>query len=342
MTTPPNNKNMRILVIKMSSLGDLFHALPAVHAVRRYDNAAVDWVTQPEYREIVECFTDVDHVFAYPRRRFLTRAVPFIRRLREHSYDLVLDFQGLLKSAMVLSWARGARKIGPSYQREGARLLYGEVAGSYNKNRHAVEEALDIARHLGVKADAPVFPVRFPPYKTDAPHPRIALIPCSRWPTKNWPAEHFQALAHQLQQLLHASVFILGAQQDRPTCDRIAQALDAPVYNMAGQTSLTVMGGLLQQMDLAVSVDSGPMHMAAAAGTPVLALFGPTDPVRTGPYGQEHRVLNAPRTPCWPCRKRTCPVCRQAMRELTPEMVFEASRAMLDHAGRPSPEGLAP
>jgi lipopolysaccharide heptosyltransferase II len=242
----------------------------------------------------------------------------FLRELRKQRYDLILDFQGLMKSALVARAARGDRRIGPSYEREGARLLYSETAGTRNKNRHAVEEALDFARHLGLSLPAspmelstPAQPanrqlLRFPEPHVTAGHPRIAVMPCSRWITKNWPVERFAEVCLKLQEQRQASFYIFGAREDREPCAVIARALGFAADNLCGQTDLPLMGGYLAKMDLALCVDSGPMHMAAALGTPVVAVFGSTDPLRTGPYGAQHRIVTLPGLSCRPCRSREC------------------------------------
>ena len=296
----------RILVIKMSSLGDLFHALPAVRALKAGLHATVDWVVQPEYTELARCFTDVDRVIVFPRRGFWKGLAGFARTLREREYDLVIDLQGLAKSAFVARLARGRRRIGPSFHREGAHLLYGEVAGVRNKERHAVEEVLDVVRHLGLEAHAPVFPVSFPKKTLVEPSPRVALVPCSRWITKNWPAERFAEVGLELRKLAGATIFLIGSKADVEACRGIESRIGRDVVNTAGATSLAEMGSLLQEMDLVITVDSGPMHVAAAVGRPVLALFGATDPKRTGPYGSQHRILVSPSASCRPCLSGSC------------------------------------
>lgn len=275
----------------MSSLGDLFHALPAVHALKVGLGAEVDWVVNDLYVDLVRAFTDVDQVIAFPRRRLAAGLRDFRCALRARSYDLVIDLQGLLKSALVAKWARGARRIGPSFQREGARLFYDEVAGPRNKNRHAVEECLDVVRHLGLPVPPPSFPVRFPTVAVTGSRPRVALLPCSRQTRKNWAPARFVEVARALRDQRGASLHLLGGPADRATCTAIAAGVGPGLTDWCGRTSLLEMGGLLREMDLLVTVDSGPMHVAAAVGTPVVAVFGPTHPVRTGPYGDAHLVV---------------------------------------------------
>jgi len=294
---------MRILIIKLSSLGDLFHALPAVHNLKQGLGATVDWVTTTGYVDLVRCFDDVDNVIGFPRKGFLRNLRDFSAQLRAERYDLIIDLQGLLKSAVVTRIARGKRRIGPSFHREGSRLFYRSVAGPRDRTRHAVIENLDIIRHLELEELPPTFHVTFPEDTAPAARPRVAICPASRWQSKNWPIDRFIEVAKELQ--AEASIALLGSPEDVEACRQIEEALDAPCRNLAGKTSLPEMGGILQSMDLLIANDSGPVHMAAAAGTPALAIFGPTDPKRCGPFGDGHRVLETP-YPCRPCRRRSC------------------------------------
>ena len=322
---------MQILVVKLSSLGDLFHALPAVHALRQGLGASVDWVTHTGYVEIVKNFTDVRRVIGFSRREWARESRTFLRELRRERYDLIVDLQGLTKSALVGWLARGPRRIGPSYHRELSRFFYNEVAGHRDKNRHAVEEALDVVRHLGLPFPAtPEFPVAFPKQEFSAARPHIALAPCSRWETKNWPAARFAAVARELREKTGATFFLVGAPEDRPVCDEIAASLGAGAVNLCGQTSLAELGGVMQEMDLALTVDSGPMHIAAAVGVPVVALFGPTDPRRTGPFGPQHRVVAVPVRDCALCFRDRCKRGDLAcMDRITPDRVVAAALELL-------------
>jgi heptosyltransferase-1 len=320
---------MQILVVKLSSVGDLFHALPTVRALKRGLEAEVDWAVQSDYADVVSAFTDVREVIGIPRRNWAGRTSEALAALRARRYDWILDLQGLLKSAAVAALARGGRRIGPSYHREGARFLYSAVAGPRNKNRHAVDECLDMARFLGVEVGTPEFPVRFPAANRAEPHPRVAVLPSSRWPTKNWPAERFVRTIRLLREKRAVSVFLLGSSADVDLCGRIAGDLGAGVADLAGQLALPRTGGLLGEMDLLIANDSGPVHMAAAVGTPTLVVFGPTEPLRTGPYGVGHRVLSA-ELPCRPCYSRVCRRGDLACLSLvTPEQVAQAADEML-------------
>ncbi len=289
-----NSPQTRILIIKLSSLGDLFHALPTAHALKEGLNAKIDWVTQPEYVELVRCFADVERVIEFPRHDLPGNLPTFLRDLRNTRYDLVIDLQGLMKSAVITAAARGDRKIGPSGAREGSHLFYHEQAGKKNKQRHAVEELYDAVRHLELSVPTKAqFPVQFPTGPNLGPGLQVALCPCSRAAGKDWPAERFVETTRQIQNEFNATIHLVGSPSDRALCQQIADAVGPHAINHAGSTTLIELGSLLQQMDLLLTVDSGPMHMAAAISTPTLALFGPTSPLRTGPYGNQNRVIES-------------------------------------------------
>ncbi len=296
---------MRILIIKLSSLGDLFHALPAVHVLKTGLEAEIDWIVNRDYVELVKHFDDVSRVIPFHRHGFFSHLKEFRAELWREEYDYVIDLQGLLKSALVTRMARARLRIGPSFHREGSRLFYSAVAGKVNRDRHAVEQNLDVARYLGLQVGEPRFPITFPMRDVIQEQPRVALLPFSRWPTKNWPAKCFVELGKRLKEVSGASLFLLGGKEDAGPCAEIAQALGGDVENLAGKLSLVETGGLLEKMNLLVANDSGPLHMAAALGIPVIAVLGPTDPVRTGPFGQLDNVASV-NLDCRPCFSRTC------------------------------------
>lgn len=283
---------MRILIVKTSSLGDLFHALPAVHLLKTGLNADIDWVVNSGYVPLVKCFTDVSRVIPFPRNNVHGNLKSFLADLRKEKYDLVVDMQGLMKSALIARTARSHKRIGPSFHREFAYLFYDHVAAERNKERHAVDENLDVLRFLNLPIAPVEFPVKFPKSSIINHQSKILLSPCSRHAAKNWPVERFAAVGKALHEKNGAMLYISGVPDDAAACKKLEELLPpGSAHNLCGKTSLVELGGVLQSMDLVITVDSGPMHMAAATGTPTLAIFGPTDPLRVGPFGPQHRVL---------------------------------------------------
>lgn len=298
---------MRILVVKLSSLGDILHVLPAVHAVKASTGAAVDWVVHPEFASIVRCFSDVDNVITFPRHAILNNLAGAVRELRKTKYDMVVDLHGLLKSAVVARLAKAKRRIGPSYSREMSWLFYGERAGRMNRDRHAVDQALDTVKYLGFpiperKFEPELF--KLPPSPL-ADGKFIAFAPVSRWATKNWPAAKFAETAAILAKT-HPGyrMLVLGSKADKEVGDEIAKA-SPMVENLCGRTTIGESLSILSRCDLLVANDTGPVHMAVAVGTKCLVVFGPTRPNWTGPYGDGHEIAMLD-LPCQPCMKRKC------------------------------------
>jgi len=290
---------MRLLVVKLSSLGDLVHAMPAIERVRQGCGAtSFDWVTQPEYENLVRCVDGVERVIPFPRRNFLTGFGAFRRQLRMREYDLVVDFQGLWKSAIATrsaKLAKGGRRIGPSFAREGCRVMYHQCAPGTSE-RHAVERCLDIPLHLGFGD----LPIEFPFVPPTVPEPAgripVAIFPKSRWLAKNWPLEYLAVLSKRLLERDGVHLHFLGGPKDSDVCEALVLELGTErATNHAGTTPLPQLLGTIARMRLLIGNDSGPLHLAAAVGTPVLAFYGPTDPARTGPWGEATTVLEAPR-----------------------------------------------
>lgn len=289
----------RVLVVKLSALGDLFHAMPVIHLLKTHYGCEVDWVTQPEYAELAACHRDVDRVIAFPRKGGLSAWRRFAKELREQHYDLVLDLQGLFKSGVVLGLSRATRKIAPSSPREGAAWFAREVPRSAADSPHALDRLLDTLRHLELPTGPLAWPLDFPPADPlPGRRPRLAVAPKSRWPAKDWPLERFADALRRLRAASDVDVVVIGGPDDHDAGETLVQALNRErVWNLCGKTPLIHLGSQLREVDCLLCNDSGPMHFAAAVGTPLVALFGPTDPEKTGPWGGGHTVLRPPPGP---------------------------------------------
>ena len=326
---------MRVLAVKLSSLGDILHVLPAVQALKEQTGAELDWVVHPEFAPLVRCFACVSEVLTFPRRHLRRDLGAALRALRARKYDLVVDFHGLMKSALVTALARGARKVGPSYSRELSWLLYPERAGKMHRDCHAAEQAFDTLDYLGLhRPERPLSAEDFilPAPPAIAPgRPLVAFAPVSRWESKNWPAENFARLAERAAaEWPDATFAVVGGRGDFAVGETIAAAPGTAgrVANLCGKTSVAESMALLAKCDLLVANDTGPVHMAAAVGTPCLVLFGPTRPDWTGPFGEGHRILSKD-LPCRPCLRRRCPRgTGECLASITPEEVLEAMRQM--------------
>ena len=319
----------RILVIKLSSLGDIAHALPAVRALKERTGAELDWVVQPEYAPLLACCPDVERTIEFPRRDFLRGFWSFLRELRRAEYDAVVDLQGLMKSALAARLARGRSRVGPAWAREGAPWLYdARPAKTAGPRRHAVDELMDVVQLIAPGAATPPEPkLVFPEAASDGdPGPHVALAPFSRWDTKNWPAEKFAELGRRLATEMGCRIRIVGGRENAAAGEALASQIGEGARNLCGKTDLPGLCALLKGMDLLVTVDSGPMHWADALGVPLVAIFGATDPARTGPYRQLGHVVAEDGLDCRPCHSRTCARGDLAcLRSLDVETVLQAA-----------------
>jgi lipopolysaccharide heptosyltransferase I len=343
---------MNILIIKLSALGDVVQAVPVFEALRqRYPTARISWVVDEEVAELLQHYPGLDGVLVCRRRLWAKRlreppawpvlameVLGFCRQLRRRHYDVVIDLQGLLKSGLLLGVTRGGRKLGFDRTREGSWLFLNEKLQPYDPDRHAVERYLDVAGYLGAEVSSvrfqdpwtaeeqPSFASRLEQITAGSKGPLIVCHPIGRWPTKLWPADRFARLTRRLAEEVEATVVFTGSARDRGRIQAIVQqGANDRLLNRAGATSLRELAYLYKHAALLVAVDSGPMHLAAALGTPVVALFGPTAPWRTGPYGSGHAILWAG-LDCSPCFKREC----QSGECMAAISVDEVMRAVLD------------
>ena len=301
---------------------------------------------------------------AAPLREMLS----FFRELRRRPYDLVIDFHGLLKSAAIVLISGGKRKLGYDSLQELSGLFYNEKIPE-DLGKHAVDRYLDFVRYLAQSREGrneaclkgpPEFTIAVGeedhrrveallaehaelllPAKTDRPDEAerergfVAVNPVAFWETKLWEDEKFAELGDRLREELGIGVVLTG--REAGPLERIRGRMRTKAVNLGGQTTLRELACLYRQASLLVTTDSGPMHLAAAMGTPVVALFGPTDPARTGPYGPGHCVIRRELS-CAPCLRKRCDLPR-CMKEISVEEVFEAVREMLAAPKRPAMTG---
>lgn len=319
----------KILIIKLSAIGDVVQALPALEAIKRtFPASSITWVVEEAAAGILEGHPLIDTVLVsgrkswvrlleHPRtfREGILKIVAFFRALRAIRYDIAIDLQGLFKSGILIGLARAERKIGFDGSRELSSFFLNERLPAYDKDKHALERYLDIARYLGARevSSSCTLPIgrELPAMQqrlSDAGlmrKPLIVINPVARWETKLWPERNFAELADRLIAEKQATIIFTGSRADHATVSRILKRMKGHAVNWAGETTLKELAALTSLADLFVTTDTGPMHVAAAANAKVLALFGPTAPWRTGPYGPSNIVVRA-ELECSPCFKRKC------------------------------------
>jgi len=341
---------VKILIVKLSAVGDVIHTLPSLAALRRrFPQAHISWVVEEAASDLLRNHPCLDELIISGRKRWinelkkgkyskvLKEARRFLSDLRSRRYDLVIDFHGLFKSA-VLAWLSGAsRRLGYDSMQELSGLFYTEKIPE-DLSRHAVDRYLDFPRHLGADVKQPEFFLDisapqhrhidqlFEEFHLVGQKNLIAINTVALWDTKLWDDEKFARLGDRISRELKAAVVFTGS--DPAPMKNILSRMNEPAVNLGGRTSLRELAHLYQRARLLITTDSGPMHLAAAVGTPVVALFGPTDPARTGPYGKGHRVLRKD-LECSPCLRKSCKT-RSCMHNISADEVFDAVRGILE------------
>ena len=317
----------RTLIIKPSSMGDIVQALPVLTALKEaHPDAHVSWLVASGLADLVEDHPRLEEVILFDRRRFgrAGRSVgatldflAFLKGLRQKRFTTVLDLQGLFRSGLAALATGAPNRVGFREAREMAPLFYTSEVALAREEVHAVDRYLAVARHVGLAAPKATdhLPVseaarsaarrRLEEAGLQKGAPYAVVCAYARWETKRWPAERFAEVADRLYERVGARSVLVGGEAAIPAGRTISGRAKHPPIDLTNRTTLKQLVAVIAEARVLVSDDSGPMHIAAAMGIPVVAVFGPTNPRRTGPHGTGHRVL-AGRAPCSPCYRRQC------------------------------------
>ncbi len=290
-----------ILIIKPSSFGDIIHGLQAAQSIRRQlPGCRISWVVREIFYPLVRSCEAVDECFIFNRHRWLTGFGKLLWEVRREPFDVVLDMQGLARSGLIALAARADRKIGRFDARELSALACRErielPAGG--KGSHAVEILFQFLPAIGcepmihgpLEFRHPVIRCFDPELLEGGP---LVIFPDSRRPEKQWP--YFDGLVVALLEEFPDTPIVLAGSSE--ISGNFAPSRDGRLRNLIGLTAIDELIPVVSKARLVIANDSGPMHLAAAIGTPVLALFGPTDPERYGPFPLikvTNQVLSAP------------------------------------------------
>jgi heptosyltransferase-1 len=281
----------RFLVVRLGSLGDLVHALPAVSAIRRaHPDAEIDWLVDAVHRDFLALVPVISSIVVL-RDRTVAAWLETRRLLRTREYDLAIDFQGLLKSAALARLSGARRVIGfdRGSLRESAAAPFYTERTEVGEGRHVIEKNLRLAAALGAKTDA----VEFPLARHDSPAMTtlraqgvgdyVVINPGAAWPNKRWPPESFGHLARILRDRDALRSIVLWGPDELAIAQAVVASSDGAAI-VAPETKMPDLVAMARQTRLFVSGDTGPLHIAAAVGAPVVGLFGPTNPKRNGPW----------------------------------------------------------
>lgn len=349
------SESPRILIVRLSALGDIVHALPVLSALRRrFPAASIDWLVEEAYAPILTLATGLDRRVVVRARSGTADAqavwfggatgyVRAVRHLRRQHYDVALDLQGLIKSAV---WARlsGASRVigfGREHLREPqAAALYTETASPPSSARHVIQKNLTLAVALGAAST----PVELPLAATESPAVAdaiaraggvgryIVINPGAAWPNKRWPADRFGVLAASVAERTGLRTLVTWGPAERDLAEAVCRAAGGHA-EPAPPTTIGDLAVLVRDAAVMISGDTGPLHIAAAMGTPLVGLYGPTWPDRNGPWNPADEVISRAGT-CECHHKRRCLRGRPCIDEITLGEVMSAVERRLASGGR--------
>lgn len=290
----------RLLIVRLGALGDVIHGIPAAAALReRFPDARIHWVVDPRYVPLLALVSAVDRTIPVDTRR-VREMLAAVRAFRRARYDAAIDMQGLLKSAILARVSGAARTLGfaAAHLREpAARYFYGETVDP-GSARHVVAKNLALAAALGASTPRLAFPLEIPSSvaaeraEAAAGSGGYALLnPGAAWPNKRWPPDRFGAVAASLRDRYAMRTQVLWGPGEETLAAAVAAAADGAA-DVAPPTTIPDLVALASRARLMLSGDTGPLHVAGAVGTPLVALFGPTWPDRNGPWSAADVTLS--------------------------------------------------
>ncbi|QGJ69394.1 Lipopolysaccharide heptosyltransferase 1 [Planctomycetales bacterium 10988] len=373
MPEPLDPKQVKnVLIVKMSSMGDVLHTFPSALALRKlFPKAHLAWTVEATHAGVLEGQAWLDETIIWKRRTSWAAWRTFRSQLNARKWDLAIDFQGLLRSGWI-TWLSGAEhRVGFSGLRERPHWFYNNIIPVKSWDCHAVERLAWLVEHLGGELDT--LPIERP-YLTQQPpqncsaakylfplcpqpsdrqavsqwlqkkgfdevkHRLVLLAPHCRREANRWPLARFANLADRLLSDSRIKVALLGGPGAKTFCDQIEASASSDLWRADGQFSLLGSAALMQRSDMLLTGDTGPMHLAAGMGLPMVVLFGATNPVRTGPYTSQAVGLNAGLS-CSPCYAKKCPLgdrIPRCMQQIEVEEVYQAIRGQLHFGELPA------
>ncbi len=338
---------MKILILKPSSLGDVVQALPVLRLLKlHFPKSEIYWWIDSRFSSLLKNDPDLSGIFTFERKRwsspvYWNEILHSVVELRRHKFDWVIDLQGLARSGTFAWLANGKLLAGVDDPREGASGFYDIRVPRPSYHTHAVDWYLKVLTFLQVPVHRDFTWLPKNDYANAVVQHRwpdasrsIILNPGARWMNKRWPAESYARLVCLLAKDFPDTQFaILGSNADSRLAETITKVCPDRCIDLTGKTSLPEMVEWIRLSRLVVTNDTGPMHVAAALGKPVVAVFGPTEQRRTGPYGQIDQILRVP-LPCAPCLKDKCHFEKplECLHAISPERVRDEVRLRLSHS----------
>jgi lipopolysaccharide heptosyltransferase I len=337
----------KFLFIKVSSLGDVLHALPALRTLRaNHPDAYIAWLVEAPYQDLLYNNPDLDEVIVIRTRRWrkhwtletLGEIWQTVSLLRKHRFDVAIDLQGLIKTGIIAFLSRARQRLGLNRKncKEPLNALFvNETATPVGPGTHVVDIYLNLILLLGGRPQASQIHPLNVPESACAPvdlffreNPEISMKPIAiinpgaGFPTKLWELDRFAKLADRMAEELGLSILLAWGPGEKGMAEQIASQMQQKFW-IAPKTSIQESIVLFRHAALMVSCDSGPLHLAAGMGIPTVSIFGPTDPIRNGAYGPNHQVVVKP-LDCSFCWKKVCRIqTHDCMQKIEVEEVFD-------------------
>lgn len=313
-----------VLIVKLSAMGDVIHALPVSYAIKEtFPDAKLTWVVEPPSLDLLKMNPCVDKILLFKKKDFRTlkgfmrEFFPFKHELQEQTFDAVLDLQGLFKSAAIAFFAKSNIKLGICNMRELSDKVSKPVIGE-NAQGHIVERYLDTARAVGCVVGKVVFPIQIPVDESEKArkimehaglregNPFVVFVVGANWANKRYPTEKFAELGDWFYQMAVVPVLVGNGALDEQLAAEIEAKMEIPPINLVNRTNIPQLAHVLRSARLIIGGDTGPVHMGAALGVRTIMLMGPTNAARNGAFGQLEHTIEVERA-CRGCWKRACP-----------------------------------
>jgi lipopolysaccharide heptosyltransferase I len=296
----------KLLIVRLSSLGDIIHAMPVAAALREASpTAQIDWLAEARYRELLESVSVLNHIWTVDLSslRSIRNAMKTIQHLREVHYECAIDVQGLLKSAILARMSGARRTVGfatDHLREKAAGVLYTHSCAPVSST-HRIQKNLSLLQELGINTQAMQFPMKHISSSMVSTirsqlgigerEPFALLIPGAGWPNKQWPAERLGMVARYLHERHSLSSIIDRGIGDDTIAFKAAEVSHGAA-SVAQSMSLLDLVAVTRAARLVVSGDTGPLHIAAALGTPIVGIYGPTDPKQNGPWSPDDQIVS--------------------------------------------------
>lgn len=336
-----STQHKKILFLLFGAIGDVTRALPLLTRVRRYHpEAYIAWAVEPAAAALLNSHPALDELFLFERQNGISAFLSFLKKVRNSNFDLVLDLQRHAKSGLVSFCSRAPDRLGfhRTNTKEANWLYSTRTIKPVREFSLKLNQYLFFADALGLPDDGIDFGLQLEHHeqlKIDRSlrgisKPFVTFYLGSSWQSRNWFPSLTANVAKTLSERYGTSAILLGTQDERCFAEKVYSELrNVETINLTGKTDLRELIGILSRSALAIGPDSGPMHIAAAVGTPVISLWGATSPIRSAPWGSEQLAI-AGTAACSPCYSRNCPIERACMKRITVEQVVNKAEDILE------------